>query len=93
VIVGVEWSDSQPGRFIPEGNSSWYQLYKEAEWAPEPVWTTWKSENLCPYLGSKNSDPSVIQAIAVTILTALSQLVLGCGGDDDGDNDEKPETR
>jgi hypothetical protein len=28
-------------------------------WATEPVWTTWRRENSCPYWDS-NSDPSVI---------------------------------
>jgi hypothetical protein len=31
--------------------------------APEPVWTTWRRENSCPYRES-NSKPSVVQPIA-----------------------------
>jgi hypothetical protein len=36
---------------------------QEAEWAPEPVWTTWRRENSWTYRDS-NSDPSVVQPIA-----------------------------
>jgi hypothetical protein len=35
----------------------------EARWAPEPVWTTWRSKNSCPHQDS-NSDPSVVQPVA-----------------------------
>jgi hypothetical protein len=38
------------------------QRHGDAEWAPEPVWTTWKRESSCPYRDS-NSDPSVVQPV------------------------------
>jgi hypothetical protein len=31
----------------------------EVGWTPEPVWTTWRRENSCPYRNS-NSDTSVV---------------------------------
>jgi hypothetical protein len=36
---------------------------EESGWAPEPVWTTWRGENSCPYRDS-NSDPSAVQPVA-----------------------------
>jgi hypothetical protein len=35
----------------------------EVWWIPEPVWSTWKSQNSLPYRDS-NSDPSVVKPIA-----------------------------
>jgi hypothetical protein len=35
----------------------------EAEWTPEPVWTTWRRENSWLYRNS-NSNSSVVQPIA-----------------------------
>jgi hypothetical protein len=32
-------------------------------WTPEPIWTTWRSENSCPYRDS-NSDPLIVQPVA-----------------------------
>jgi hypothetical protein len=32
----------------------------EAGWAPEPIWTAWRSKHSWPYCDS-NSDPSVVQ--------------------------------
>jgi hypothetical protein len=41
---GGEWSASSPGRFIPkERDPSTH--WTEAEWAPQPVWTLWRTED------------------------------------------------
>jgi hypothetical protein len=61
-LVGGEWSDSPTCRFTPGERDQGYTGY-EAGWALEPVWTTWRSENSCPYWDS-NSDPLVVQPVA-----------------------------
>jgi hypothetical protein len=43
-LAGGEWSASRPGRFTP-GKEPPVPIGKEAGWAPEPVWTLWRSEN------------------------------------------------
>jgi hypothetical protein len=48
---------------LSPGKQPLVPIVQEAGWAPEPVWTTWRSENSWPYLDS-NSDPPVIQPIA-----------------------------
>jgi len=40
-----EWSAARPGRILPPGNAR-YPFYREAGWAPGPVWTG--AENLVP---------------------------------------------
>jgi hypothetical protein len=52
-----------------------------AEWAPEPVWTTWRSENSSCLHRDSNPDPSVVKPVAsrypgslyTTILTGSRQ--------------------
>jgi hypothetical protein len=58
-LVGGERSASGPGRFTPEEEPQ-VPIVQEAGWAPEQVWTIWRSQNSCPYRES-NSDPSVFQ--------------------------------
>jgi hypothetical protein len=43
-LVRGELSASRPGHFTPEKELS-APTGKEAGWAPEPVWTTWRIEN------------------------------------------------
>jgi hypothetical protein len=45
---------------LPPGKQPPVSIGYEAEWAPEPVWTTWRKEISLPYRDS-NSDPSVVQ--------------------------------
>jgi hypothetical protein len=61
-----------------------YPLGKEAGWAPEPVWTTWRNKNSCPYLDS-NSDPSAVQPVAslytdcaIPALFNINRFVIKC---------------
>jgi hypothetical protein len=51
------WSTPRPGRFTP-GNETRYLLYREAGWAPGPVWTG--AENLAP----PRFDPRTVQLVA-----------------------------
>jgi hypothetical protein len=37
--MGVEWSESRPGRASPPGKGPPVPVGQEAGWAPEPVWT------------------------------------------------------
>jgi hypothetical protein len=61
-LVGGDWSASRPGRFTP-GEGASVPIGKEAGWALELVWTTWRIENYLLYRDS-NSDPSVVQPVA-----------------------------
>jgi hypothetical protein len=61
-LVGDEWSPSRPGRFTP-GVKDTVPLEYEARWAPEPVWTIWRSENSCPHRDT-NSDLFVVHPVA-----------------------------
>jgi hypothetical protein len=61
-LVGGEWPASRPSRFTP-GEKPPVPIAQEVVWTPEPVWTTWRTENSWPYLYS-NSDPSVVQPVA-----------------------------
>jgi hypothetical protein len=47
-LDGAEWSASRLGRFA-FGEKPPVLIAKEAGWAPEPVWTTWRTENSLPY--------------------------------------------
>jgi hypothetical protein len=56
------------GQFhAPAALPSWKEppvpIGKEAGWAPEPVWATWRRENSGSYRDSK-SDPSAVQPVA-----------------------------
>jgi hypothetical protein len=56
-----EWSASRLGRFTPRKEPTVYPLYiYRVGWTPEPVSTTWISENSWPYKDS-NSDLTVVQ--------------------------------
>jgi hypothetical protein len=57
-LVGGEVSASFPGRFTLEVSIRW-----EAAWTPEPTWTTWRTENSCPYRDS-NPDHPIVQPVA-----------------------------
>jgi hypothetical protein len=48
---------------LPPGKVPPVPIGLEAGWAPELIWTTWRSENFCPHQDS-NSDPSVVQPVA-----------------------------
>jgi hypothetical protein len=48
---------------LSTGKESPVPIGEEAGWAPEPVWTTWRSENSCLHRDS-NSDPYVVQPVA-----------------------------
>jgi hypothetical protein len=61
-LVGGEWSVSRPGRFTPEKEPA-VPIEQETLWAPEPVWTTWKSEKSRPHR-DWNFDPSAFQPVA-----------------------------
>jgi hypothetical protein len=61
-LAGCECSASRPGRF-PPGERAPVPIWKKVEYTPEPVCTTWKRENFCPYRDS-NSDRSVVQPVA-----------------------------
>jgi hypothetical protein len=45
------------------GKESPVLIWYEVGWAPEPVWTTWRSENSWTYRDS-NSDPSVVHPVS-----------------------------
>jgi hypothetical protein len=48
---------------LPPGKSSRYPLYRRLGGPPEPVWTTWRSNNSLPYRDS-NHNLSVVQPVA-----------------------------
>jgi hypothetical protein len=61
-LIGGEWSASRSGRFI-KWKEPLVPIRQETGWTSEPVWTTWRRENSCPYRDS-NSDPSIVQPVA-----------------------------
>jgi hypothetical protein len=61
-LVGGEWSASRSCRLI-FGERHPVPIGEKVGRAPEPVWTTRRSENVLPY-GDSNSDPSVVQFAA-----------------------------
>jgi len=44
-LHGGEWSASLSGRFAP---GAAVPIGQEAGWAPDPVWTRWRGENITP---------------------------------------------
>jgi hypothetical protein len=62
-IVGGEWSASSTGRFTPRGKNPHGSHWIEGWAGPEPVWTTWRSEDSYHHRGLK-SDPLVVQPVA-----------------------------
>jgi hypothetical protein len=48
---------------LPPGEEPPVPIGKEAGWAREPVWTTWRGEESYPYRDSK-FDPSAVQPVA-----------------------------
>jgi hypothetical protein len=48
---------------LPPGKEPPVPIRWEVGWTPEPVWTTWRSENSCLHWDS-NSHPSVVQPVA-----------------------------
>jgi hypothetical protein len=47
---------------LPLGKEHLVSIWYEVGWTPEPVWTTWRSENSWPYRDS-NSNSSVVQPV------------------------------
>jgi hypothetical protein len=47
---------------LPPGKEPPVPIGYEVGWTPEPVYTTWRSENSCPHRDS-NSDPSAVQPV------------------------------
>jgi hypothetical protein len=60
-LDGGEWLALHLGRFTLAETAP-APIAQEAEWNPEPVWTTWRRENSWPYCDS-NSYPSVVQSV------------------------------
>jgi hypothetical protein len=48
---------------LPSGKEPAVPIGQEVGWTPQPIWTTWRRENSCPYRDS-NSDHSVVQHVA-----------------------------
>jgi hypothetical protein len=48
---------------MPPGKRPTVPVEKEAGWAPDLVWMTWRGEKYCLYWCS-NSDPSAVQHVA-----------------------------
>jgi hypothetical protein len=63
-----------PLLLYPRGKSPRYKLDRRLDLALELIWTMWRRDNSWPYRDS-NSDPSVIQHVAVAIPTELSRLI------------------
>jgi hypothetical protein len=57
------WSASRSCRFI-SGEINPGIIVQEAEWAPDPVWTIWKTENRLPLPVESNPDSSMVQPVA-----------------------------
>jgi hypothetical protein len=47
---------------------------QQAEWAPEPVWMTWREEESCPYQDS-NSTTSAIQACSQSLYRLCNVII------------------
>jgi hypothetical protein len=52
-----------PLPFYLRGKSPPVPIGQEVGWTPEPVWTTWRSENFLPHRDS-NSDTCIVQSAA-----------------------------
>jgi hypothetical protein len=64
--LGISWRwvvSFTPRPLYPRGKNPRVPIRYEAGWAPEPVWTIWRSENSCPHRYS-NSDPSVVHPVS-----------------------------
>jgi hypothetical protein len=48
---------------LPQGIEHPVPIGQEAEWAPKPAWTIWRSENILTHRHS-NPDPSIVQPLA-----------------------------
>jgi hypothetical protein len=83
-LVGGEWPAFRLGHFTP-GVRTPIPIGYEIEWAPEPVWKTWRSENSYPHRDS-NSHFSVVQPVASRCRTnfytinKILQIVFLCRG-------------
>jgi hypothetical protein len=60
-LAGGEWPDSRPGRFTPQGKSSWYPF--DSMFGRPQVWSGWHGENSWPYQ-DYNSNPLIVQPVA-----------------------------
>jgi hypothetical protein len=60
---------------LPPGKEPPVLILYEVGWAPEPVWTIWRSENSWPYRDS-NSDLSVIQPVVTRYTDIKSEIHL-----------------
>jgi hypothetical protein len=60
-LDGGEWSVSGPYALPPEKEPP-VPIGQEVGWTPEPVWTTWRSNNSWPYRDS-NTNLSVVQPV------------------------------
>jgi hypothetical protein len=64
--LGTSWRwvvSFKPRPLHPRGKEHPVPIVKEVGWAPEPVWTTWRSANSCPKR-DLNSDPLAVQPVA-----------------------------
>jgi hypothetical protein len=76
-LDGGERTASRSGRFNLRGNRPRYPLHRRMAWAPEPLWTMWRTEKSVTPAGKRLL---AVQPVAIPSVQKLVFLIIALQG-------------